>query len=134
MCESTEDSAWTITSLLHVIAFRGFINFRVELLLGTRVTVRTSVSLLAVTRLTPFLAVFHVRTWRRTVIPIPANKQNESIGGNLFRSQGSCAIVVAVWFYGVKSEKNHVPKILAKYAKINRCTCRTKLRITSAHL
>lgn len=68
MRERAKDSAWTIAGLLHVVAFGGFVDLRMELLFRPCVTIRTRVSLLAVPRLAPFLAVFHVRAWRRSTI------------------------------------------------------------------
>lgn len=79
MREGAEDAAWAVASLLHIVAFGGFVDLRMELLLRTSMTVRACVSLLAVAWLTPFLAVFHVRAWRRAAIVVNAvSKKNYS--------------------------------------------------------
>lgn len=64
MCKGTEDSARTIASLLHVIAFSRLVDLRMELLFRTCVTIRARIALFAVTWFTPFFAVFHVRARR----------------------------------------------------------------------
>lgn len=66
MRESAKDSAWTIAGLLHVVAFGRFVNLGMELLFRPCVTIRARISLFAVARLAPFLAVFHIRAWRRS--------------------------------------------------------------------
>jgi len=68
MRKSTEDSAWAVTSLLHVVTFGRFVYLRMKLLFRTRMAIRTCVTLLAVARFTPFLAVFHIRAWRWPVL------------------------------------------------------------------
>jgi len=70
MRKGAEDAARTVASLLHIVALGGFVDFGVKLLFRASMTVRARVPLLAVARLTPFLAVFHVRTWRRTAIAV----------------------------------------------------------------
>lgn len=67
MRKGAEDSTGAVASLLHVVALGRLVDLGMELLLGTRVTVRTRVALLAVAGLAPFLAVLHVRAWRRSV-------------------------------------------------------------------
>lgn len=64
MRKGAEDATRAIASLLYVVAFGGFVDLRMELLLRASMTVRARVPLLAVAWLAPFLAVFHVRTWR----------------------------------------------------------------------
>lgn len=71
MREGAEDAARTIASLLHIVAFGGFVDLGMELLLRASMTVRARVSLLAVARLAPFFAVFHVRAWCRTIFIFP---------------------------------------------------------------
>lgn len=70
MREGAEDAARTIASLLHIVAFGGFVDLGMELLLRASMAVRARVSLLAVARLAPFFAVFHVRAWCRTAIVV----------------------------------------------------------------
>lgn len=71
MREGAKDSAWTIAGLLHVVAFGGFVDLGMELLFRPCVTIRARVSLLAVPRLAPFLAVFHIWTWCRSIFVFP---------------------------------------------------------------
>lgn len=71
MREGAKDSAWTIAGLLHVVAFGGFVNLGMELLFRPCVTIRARISLFAVAWLAPFLAVFHIRAWRRSIFVFP---------------------------------------------------------------
>lgn len=64
MRESAEDAARTVASLLHVVTLGGFVDLRMELLFCASMTVRARISLFAIARLAPFLAVFHIRAWR----------------------------------------------------------------------
>lgn len=73
MRESAKDSAWTIAGLLHIVAFGGFVDLRMELLFRPCMTIRARISLLAVARLAPFLAVFHIRTWSRSNCQLTCN-------------------------------------------------------------
>lgn len=68
MRKGAEDATWAVASLLYVVAFGGFVDLGMKLLFRASMTVCARVPLLAVARLTPFLAVFHVRAWRRTAI------------------------------------------------------------------
>lgn len=68
MREGAEDASRTIAGLLHIVALGGFVDFGVELLFRASMTVRARVPLLAVTRLAPFLAMFHIRAWCRAAI------------------------------------------------------------------
>lgn len=58
----TENTSRAITRLLYVVALGALVYFGVELLLSPGVTIRTHIAAVAVARLAPFLAVFHVRT------------------------------------------------------------------------
>jgi hypothetical protein len=53
--KSTERSSRTVASLLDVVALGGFVDFRVELLLGPCMTVRAGVALIAVGGVSPFV-------------------------------------------------------------------------------
>lgn len=66
MSECTENATRTVAGLLNVIAFGRFVNFRMKLLFGARVTILTIIAGLTVGRFTPFLAMFHIRTWCRS--------------------------------------------------------------------
>jgi len=63
MGKSAEDAAWTVSSLLDIIAFGGLVDFRMKLLLGACVTVLAIITGLTITRFSPFLAVLDIRTW-----------------------------------------------------------------------
>lgn len=67
MRKGAEDTAWAIASLLDIVAFGGLVDFRMELLLGTSVTILAIVSGLTIAWLTPFLAVLDIWTWSRSV-------------------------------------------------------------------
>lgn len=62
MGKSTEDAAWTVASLLDIVAFGGLVDFRMKLLLGACVTVLAIVAGLTIARLAPFLAVLDIGT------------------------------------------------------------------------
>lgn len=71
MGEGAERSSGTAARLLHVVAFGGFIDLRVELLLCAGVAVLAGVSILTFARVSPLIPVFYVRTWRRPVFVFP---------------------------------------------------------------
>lgn len=64
MSKCTEDASWTVTGLLHIIAFGRFVYFRMKLLLRACVTVLAIVARFAIAGLTPLLAVLHI--WTRS--------------------------------------------------------------------
>lgn len=71
MCESTEDSSWTVTSLLYVIALGRFVNFRMELLFRARMTINTVITLIAIAWFAPFFSMFDVWTGGRAILVLP---------------------------------------------------------------
>ena len=63
MGERAEGASRTVARLLHVVAFGGFVDFRVELLVGAGVTVLTVVDLLAVCRVSPLVTYLDIGAW-----------------------------------------------------------------------
>lgn len=61
-----ENTTWTVSGLLNVVALGTFVDLRMELLLCASVTIATLVAGFAIARLAPFFAVFHTRAWGRS--------------------------------------------------------------------
>jgi len=62
MRKSAENAAWTVASLLDIVAFGGLVDFRMKLLFGACMTVLAIVTGLTITRFAPFLAVLNIGT------------------------------------------------------------------------
>lgn len=67
MSESAKNSTRTISGLLHVVAFRALIYFRMKLLLGPGMTIGTGVPAVTVPRLSPFFSVFYIGARRAAI-------------------------------------------------------------------
>ena len=65
MCEGAEGGARAVAVLLYVVTPRRLVDLGVELLLGTRVTVRAAVAMFTVGRVAPLVRLLHVRARSR---------------------------------------------------------------------
>ena len=79
-----EWASWTVARLLNVITLGALVDFRVKLLLCSRVTVRAGILIFAVLRVAPFVALLHTGTGRRTVL-------------ELFRRSTTVLVIVILW-------------------------------------
>jgi hypothetical protein len=66
VCESAEHSPGTIARLLYIVTFGALVYFRMKLLFCSSVTIGTHITCITIARFSPFLAVFYIRTRRRS--------------------------------------------------------------------
>lgn len=63
MCKSTENATGAIACLLYIIAFCGFIDFRMKLLFRPSVTVLAIITSFTIRWLSPFLTMLYIGAW-----------------------------------------------------------------------
>ena len=74
--ECAENGPRTVSSLLNVVTFSGFVNLRVKLLLSTSVAVLTIIAGFTVSRFTPFFTMLYARAWCRSTMCKSLNSRN----------------------------------------------------------